>query len=91
MTESAKQQEAPVTDGHEPADDRIDAQPGTPEGRRIVELLWSPPQQPSVRGPKPRISLADVVAAGVAIADELRSPARSVLIEGDGTIASPSR
>jgi AcrR family transcriptional regulator len=44
-------------------------QPGTPEGRRVVELLWVPQQQAPVRGPKPRISLADVVAAGVAIAD----------------------
>jgi AcrR family transcriptional regulator len=44
-------------------------QPGTPEGRRIVELLWAPTQQPPVRGPKPRISLAEIVAAGVAIAD----------------------
>jgi AcrR family transcriptional regulator len=78
VTESAKQQEAPVTDGHEPADDRTDAQPGTPEGRRIVELLWAPPQQPSVRGPKPRINLADVVAAGVAIADEEGLPALSM-------------
>jgi AcrR family transcriptional regulator len=78
VTEPAKQQEAPVTDGHEPADDCIDAQPGTPEGRRIVELLWAPPQQPSVRGPKPRISLADVVAAGVAIADEEGLPALSM-------------
>jgi AcrR family transcriptional regulator len=34
-----------------------------------VELLWAPKQQPSVRGPKPRTSLADVVAAAVAIAD----------------------
>ncbi|HEY6666407.1 MAG TPA: helix-turn-helix domain-containing protein, partial [Propionibacteriaceae bacterium] len=45
-------------------------QPGTPEGRRVVELLWAPTQQPPGRGPKPRLSLADVVAAGVAIADE---------------------
>jgi AcrR family transcriptional regulator len=44
-------------------------QPGTPEGRRVVELLWAPQQQTPVRGPRPRISLADVVAAGVAIAD----------------------
>ena len=44
-------------------------QPGTPEGRRVVDLLWAPPQQSPVRGPKPRLSLADVVAAGVAIAD----------------------
>lgn len=44
-------------------------QPGTPEGRRVLELLWEAPQQPSVRGPKPRTSLAEVVAGGVAIAD----------------------
>jgi AcrR family transcriptional regulator len=44
-------------------------QPGTAEGRRVVELLWAPTQQTPVRGPKPRLSLADVVAAGVAIAD----------------------
>jgi AcrR family transcriptional regulator len=45
-------------------------QPGTPEGRRVVELLWAPTQQTAGRGPKPRLTLADVVAAGVAIADE---------------------
>jgi AcrR family transcriptional regulator len=49
--------------------DRPEEQPGTPEGRRVVDLLWAPAQQAPVRGPKPRISLADVVAAGVAIAD----------------------
>ena len=40
--------------------------------RKAVESSSSsgrPPQQPPVRGPKPRISLTDVVAAGVAIAD----------------------
>ena len=57
------------TDGRGSAEDRSDDQPGTPEGRRIVELLWAPSPQPPVRGPKPRISLADVVAAGVEIAD----------------------
>ena len=46
-----------------------DEQPGTPEGRRVVDLLWAPPQQAAVRGPKPRTSLAEVVAAGIAIAD----------------------
>ena len=45
-------------------------QPGTPEGRRVVELLWAPTQQTPGRGPKPRLTLDDVVAAGVAIADE---------------------
>jgi AcrR family transcriptional regulator len=79
VTESAKQQETRIIDGHEPADDHgADVQPGTPEGRRVVELLWAPPQQPSVRGPKPRISLADVVAAGVAIADAEGLPALSM-------------
>lgn len=42
---------------------------GTPEGRQVLELLWAPNQQVGVRGPKPRTSLAEVVAAGVAIAD----------------------
>jgi AcrR family transcriptional regulator len=52
--------------------------PGTPEGRRVVDLLWAPAQQPPVRGPRPRISLADVVAAGVAIADAEGLPALSM-------------
>ena len=69
MTESAKPQEARATDGQEVPEDSANAHPGTPEGRRAVELLWAPPQQESVRGPKPRISLHDVVAAGVAISD----------------------
>jgi len=56
-------------DAREAEEARSDAEPGTPEGRRVVELLWAPSQQPPVRGPKPRISLTDVVAAGVAIAD----------------------
>jgi AcrR family transcriptional regulator len=49
--------------------EHIDEQPGTPEGRRVVDLLWAPPQQTPLRGPKPRLTLADVVTAGVAIAD----------------------
>ena len=69
MTDSANQQQARVIDGHETAEELGDTHPGTPEGRRVVELLWAPPQQPPVRGPRPRISLADIVAAGVAIAD----------------------
>jgi len=52
-----------------PAEDRPDAAPGTPEGRRVVELLWATAQQSPVRGPKPRTSLSEVVAAGVEIAD----------------------
>jgi AcrR family transcriptional regulator len=59
------------TDSFPPIKDEnvTEAQPGTPEGRRVVELLWAPPQQPPVRGPRPRISIADIVAAGVSIAD----------------------
>jgi AcrR family transcriptional regulator len=69
VSEPTGERQTPLSDGKRPVADRTDAQPGTPEGRRVVELLWASPQQPSVRGPKPRISLADVVAAGVAIAD----------------------
>ena len=53
----------------DPAAERPDAQIGTPEGRRVVELLWNPPSPPAGRGPRPRTSLAEVVDAGVAIAD----------------------
>ncbi len=59
----------PATQHGRSRDDRADTQPGTPEGRRAVDLLWAPTQQPSIRGPKPRTSLAEVIAAGVAIAD----------------------
>lgn len=45
------------------------AEPGTPEGRRVIELLWNPQPPPAGRGPRPRTSLAEVVDAGVAIAD----------------------
>ena len=45
------------------------AEAGTPEGRRVVELLWNPPTPVAGRGPRPRTSLAEVVDAGVAIAD----------------------
>lgn len=37
--------------------------------RKIIALLWDPPATPPARGPKPRIALDDVVAAGVAVAD----------------------
>lgn len=53
-------------------------QAGTPDGRRVVDLLWAPNQQSPVRGPKPRISLEDVVDAGVAIADAEGLPALSM-------------
>ena len=68
MTEPNRQDE-PRTNGQVPTEDRPDADPGTPEGRRVVELLWAPTQQAPVRGPKPRTSLSEVVAAGVEIAD----------------------
>ncbi len=45
------------------------AEYGTPEGRRVIQLLWDPPTEPGGRGPKPRTNLAGVVAAGIAIAD----------------------
>lgn len=45
------------------------AELGTEQGRRIIELLWAPPPATPSRGPKPKIALEDVIAAGVAIAD----------------------
>ncbi len=45
-----------------------DTADGTPEGRRIIELLWSG-APPAARGPKPKFSLDDIVSAGVAVAD----------------------
>jgi AcrR family transcriptional regulator len=68
VTEPTRQED-PSTDGAGSDQDRTYEHPGTPEGRRVVDLLWAPTQQTPVRGPKPRISLGDVVAAGVAIAD----------------------
>ena len=54
----------------DPAPPRLPpSQPGTPEGRRAVELLWDPPAPAPSRGPRPKTSLAEVVDAGVAIAD----------------------
>jgi AcrR family transcriptional regulator len=44
------------------------AEVGTPEGRRVIEALWTP-HPPAGRGPRPRTNLAGVVEAGVAIAD----------------------
>lgn len=41
---------------------------GTPEGRRVVELLWDPPE-PSTRGPRPKVTLDEVVDAAIALAD----------------------
>ncbi|MDQ3158300.1 MAG: TetR/AcrR family transcriptional regulator [Actinomycetota bacterium] len=43
---------------------------GTPEGREMIRLLWDPPT-PSARGPKQKITLDQIVEAGMAIsADE---------------------
>jgi AcrR family transcriptional regulator len=41
---------------------------GTPEGRRVIELLWDPPG-PGRRGPRQKISLAQVVDGALAVAD----------------------
>ena len=41
---------------------------GTEQGRRILELLWEPSSAAPTRGPKPKITLDDVIAAGVSIA-----------------------
>lgn len=41
---------------------------GTPEGRRMIRLLWDPPG-PATRGRKQRISLDEVVTGAVALAD----------------------
>lgn len=67
-----------MTDQHPPADEARAATPGdqsewaapgTPEGRRIVELLWNPPAATAGRGPKPKTNVGEVARAGVAIAD----------------------
>lgn len=42
---------------------------GTAEGQAMVELLWNPPPPPT-RGPKQRLTLDRVVAAGMAVADQ---------------------
>jgi len=42
---------------------------GTPEGRRVIALLWDPPTTPHSRGPKPKLSHRQVVEAGIALAD----------------------
>lgn len=42
---------------------------GTPEGRRVLDLLWNPSATTGTRGPKPRLSHRQVIDAGVALAD----------------------
>jgi len=41
---------------------------GTPEGRRVIDLLWDPPG-PGTRGPRQKISLDQVVDGALAVAD----------------------
>lgn len=36
---------------------------------RIIKLLWDPPTTPAARGPKPRLTLDEVIEAGIAVAD----------------------
>ncbi len=41
---------------------------GTPEGRRVLALLWDPPG-PGARGPRQKLSLDRIVEAAIALAD----------------------
>jgi AcrR family transcriptional regulator len=41
----------------------------TQAARRVIELLWDPPDTPPSRGPRPKISLDQVIVAGIAVAD----------------------
>lgn len=41
---------------------------GTPAGQHVIDLFWSPPVLPT-RGPRPKTSLAEIVAAAVKLAD----------------------
>lgn len=47
----------------------VDEDYGTPEARRVLTLLWDPPQPTVTRGPRPRLTLGEVVEAGVEVAD----------------------
>ena len=58
---------APLVAGSDPID--VEAT-DTEAGRRIIRLLWDPPAAAPARGPRPKIALADVVTAGVTIADQ---------------------
>ncbi len=40
---------------------------GTPEGQRMLKLLWDPPGPPS-RGPRPKIALDQIVETGIRLA-----------------------
>lgn len=43
---------------------------GTPEGRHMIDLLWDPPP-PAGRGPRQKLTLDQVIEAGMAVATEL--------------------
>ena len=68
---AARQETGPENPAGPPSErmgEDADAHDGSPEGRRIIELLWSGPAA-TTRGPKAKVSLADIVRAGVAVAD----------------------
>ena len=44
--------------------------PGTPEGRRSIQLLWDPVAPAPSRGPRPKTSLTEVVSTGIDLADD---------------------
>ena len=50
----------------------------TEAAQRIIRLLWDPPVSPPARGPRPKITLDEVVGAGVAVADAEGLPALSM-------------
>ncbi len=55
--------------GWPPAPDSDPDTWGTPEGRRVLDLLWDPPP-PSSRGPRQKLSLDQVVTTAMRIAAE---------------------
>ncbi|MDN5761173.1 MAG: TetR/AcrR family transcriptional regulator [Microlunatus sp.] len=67
MTDAPGSPEDAVRRGDEPSCPEL----GTEQGRRVLRLLWEPePESPGPsRGPKPKLTLDAIVAAGTAIAD----------------------
>lgn len=57
-----------ATRGEERTRQYLEGSAGTPEGRRMIRLLWDPPG-PATRGRKQRISLVEVVGGAIALAD----------------------
>ena len=49
------------------SEDGTEPEYGTPEGNRVIDLLWGDPT-PGTRGPKPKISLRQIVDAGIDLA-----------------------